>query len=324
MIDQNAIIDIVNENLPVVLPVIASSPVVVKLINSVENVIKTLYMPRFTLRNGKAEVDVEIYRKQKNSEIQNQTFTLYEITKLKNFVNSARFASEELADIDENVKDDNVDFDWMMRFFDAVGNVSNEEMQRLWGKVLAGEIKNPGTCSLRTMDIIRNMTSKEAKTYNRLCQFVLVSGDCYFIFHTGFGGKNEYNGECCDYISKTGLTYSESIIPMIECGLLSVDNDLTTDFKSNNILEIYNKDICCFIIADETKDNLLSIDPYFLTRSGIELFNIISSSDSYKTDRLYPILTFKVLKCKHPELTFSVHKVLGEDEFDPEDMLQNN
>ena len=42
-----------------------------------------------------------------------------------------------------------------MRFFDAVGNVSNEELQKLWGKVLAGEMQQPGSCSLRTMEVIR-------------------------------------------------------------------------------------------------------------------------------------------------------------------------
>lgn len=89
MLDQETIIDLINTSLPIV----ASSPVIIKLIKSVEKVVKTLYMPVLTFRNGKAEVDVEIYRNQNlpNS----QSFTLYEVTKLKNFINSARFAEEE-------------------------------------------------------------------------------------------------------------------------------------------------------------------------------------------------------------------------------------
>ena len=47
----------------------------------------------------------------------------------------------ELQESDEQV-DTKIEFDWIMRFFDAVGNISNEELQRLWGKVLAGEMKH--------------------------------------------------------------------------------------------------------------------------------------------------------------------------------------
>lgn len=59
MLDQQAIVDIVNT----ALPALASSPVTIKLLSVIENVLKTLYMPVLTLRNGKAEVDVEMYRK---------------------------------------------------------------------------------------------------------------------------------------------------------------------------------------------------------------------------------------------------------------------
>lgn len=318
MIDQNTLIELVNQTMPIV----ASSPVLIKLIKSVENVIKTLYAPTLTLKNGKAEVDVEVYRKQKNNELlETQTFTLYEINKLKNFINSANFASEELLRTEAQETNDNIDFDWIMRFFDAVGNVSNEELQKLWGKVLAGEIKQPGTCSLRTMDIIHNMSSKEAKIYSKLCKFVLISGDCHFIFHSGFSEKDGYNDEGCNYILKTGLSYSESIIPMVECGLLSIDNNLATDFKSNNVMEIYNQEIICFIIADESKDNYISIEPYFLTRSGIELYNIIQSTPEFKSDIEYPISCFRELRNKYPDLIISAHKINGVDDFEPDDIL---
>ena len=93
MIDQNTIIEIINKGLPIV----ASSPVLIKLIETVGGVVKALYTPTLTLKNGKAEVDVEMYRKQQEGKLmENQPFTLYEITKLKNFVSSANFAAIEL------------------------------------------------------------------------------------------------------------------------------------------------------------------------------------------------------------------------------------
>lgn len=125
MLDHNTILEIINSTLPV----LASSPVLIKLFGTIENVIKTLYMPTLTLKNGKAEVDVEIYRKKNEAILLNQTFTLYEITKLKNFVKAANFAAAELQNYrEQSTNDNNLDFDWIMRFFDAVSNVSNEEM----------------------------------------------------------------------------------------------------------------------------------------------------------------------------------------------------
>lgn len=324
MIDQNTILEIINTSLPAVVTSVAKSPVLIQLIKSVESVIKTLYAPRLAFKNGKAEVDVELYRKQKESEIfENQSFTLYEITKLKNFIKTANFAAEQITNIDSQpAGGEKVDFDWLMRFFDSVGNVSNEELQKLWGKVLAGEMGQPGNCSLRTMDIIRNLSPKEAKVFDKLCQYVVKSGDCYFIFHNGFSGLTDENFNSYNYILKTGLNYSDSIVPMIECGLLSIDNSLTTDFMSNKVLDIQNQEIICFIIANQLENNFLSIEPYFLTRSGIELFHIIKGMPGFKTNNAYPVLCFKELKKQFPELLISAHKIRGEDDFEETDLLE--
>lgn len=318
MIDQNTIIEIINKGLPI----LASSPVLKKLIGTVGGIIKTLYTPTLTLKNGKAEVDVEIYRKQQEGKLlENQTFTLYEITKLKNFVSSAGFAAMELKGDNEQV-DPKIEFDWIMRFFDAVGNISNEELQRLWGKVLAGEMKQSGTCSLRTMDIIRNLSQKEAEIFNKLSRYVLQSGDCYFILNNGFCEKSEDNVESYNYILKTGLKYSDSVIPMIECGLLSVDNALATDFESDNVLSIQNQEMVCFVIADsDSRLNSISIEPYFLTKSGMELYNIIQGMSDYHVNNDYPIICLRELKKQYPNLTFSTHRIIGENDFDPNDLL---
>lgn len=320
MIDQNTLIEIVNNTIPIA----ASSPVLIKLIKSVEGVVKTLYEPALTFKNGKAEVDIEVYRKQKEQELLgSQTFTLYEVTKLKNFINSAKFAAEELQmDEDQPTTSENIDFDWIMRFFEAVGNVSNEELQKLWGKVFAGETRQPGTCSLRTLDIIHNMSQKEAEIYSKLCKFVLISGTCYFIFNNGFCELNDYNEDSKNYITRTGLTYSDSIIPMIECGLLSVDNSIATNFKTNKVLCIKNQEVACFIIADETKDNFIQIEPYTLTKSGIELYNIICNMHEFNFNNQYPTLCFKELKNEYSDLTISAHKIIGIDDFDSNDLLE--
>lgn len=306
MIDQNGLIEIINNAAPIV----ATSPVLVKLTECITDVFKTLYSPRLTFRKGKAEVDVDMYRKKKEMELfDNQSFTLYEITRLKNFVNSAKFASLELErDDDSAFSNEDIDFDWIMRFFDAVGNISNEELQQLWGKVLAGEIRSPGKCSLRTLDIIRNMSANEAGIFNKLCSLVVHSGDCSFIFSNGFqeyDGINRYSKAC---IQKEGFVYSSDIIPMIECGLVSVENALSTDFKTEKTLAFYNKSIICLAI-DETQTNDFTIEPYYLTSSGVELYHIISAGATFQENRDYMLSCCKEFKEYYPDLVFSARNI---------------
>ena len=124
----------------------------------------------------------------------------------------------------------------------------------------------------------------------------LIGGDCYFIFDSGFLGEDEYNKESCNYISNMGLIYSESIMPLIECVLLSVDNCVATDFKTNNIMEIYNQEIICLIISDKPEGNHISFEPYVLTKSGIELYNIIKRTSGFKTNTEYPVHCFRELR----------------------------
>ena len=316
MLDTNTIMEIVNTSMPI----IASSPVAIKLISVVENVLKTLYIPALTLKKGKAEVDVEIYRQQKNNELlNNQTFTLYEITKLKNFINTAQYASEELENDNSEYSDEQVDFDWIMRFFDAVGNISNVDMQKLWGKVLAGEIKQPGICSLRTLDIIRNMSAKEAQTYNELCKYVLTSGDCYFILSNGFYEFNADNTDTYMYMKNKELNFSDNIMPMIESGLISVTHNLATNFSTCNILKINNDQFLCLIISkgpNDEKDRPFEIEAYFLTTSGIELYNIIKNTSDFKSNLEYHVLCFRELKRDYPDLSISAYQIIDDDTSD--------
>jgi hypothetical protein len=50
--------------------------------------------------------------------------------------------------------DQSIDPDWAYRWKERASQISTEEMQRLWAKILAGECNNPGSYSLRTLDLL--------------------------------------------------------------------------------------------------------------------------------------------------------------------------
>ncbi len=82
---------------------------------------------------------------------------------------------------DESIPSESPDDDWITRFFKSAQDVSSEEMQTLWGRILAGEIRQPGTYSLRTLDFVRNMTKSEAELLQRIGKYALVWNTGAFI-----------------------------------------------------------------------------------------------------------------------------------------------
>ena len=89
--------------------------------------------------------------------------------RVRNIQAIAGHAAEELKD--KEVPDHDPDPDWIARFFDGAQDVSSEELQKLWAKILAGEVKSPGQTSLRTLSILRNMTQKEAQDFLNLMHY---------------------------------------------------------------------------------------------------------------------------------------------------------
>lgn len=59
--------------------------------------------------------------------------------------------------------------DWMHRFFDACKDVGNEDMQRTWSRILAGEFSAVGSYSYRLLDAPRLISPDEAIYFRRFC-----------------------------------------------------------------------------------------------------------------------------------------------------------
>ena len=60
-----------------------------------------------------------------------------------------------------------------MRFFNSIQDIGNEDMQTLWGKILAGEIKNPNTFTLRSLDTLSKITKGEAMLFKNMVPYII-------------------------------------------------------------------------------------------------------------------------------------------------------
>ncbi|PHX06126.1 hypothetical protein VSPL_25870 [Vibrio splendidus] len=86
------------------------------------------------------------------------------IRKEVNVAKSILIAEELLTNEADHVSEENVEDDWLFNWQEYAGRVSSEDLQQLWGKILAGEIRKPGSYSYRTLDFLKTLSKSDAET----------------------------------------------------------------------------------------------------------------------------------------------------------------
>ena len=91
---------------------------------------------------------------------------------------------------DKEVPNKPVDPDWSARFFSDVKDVSSAELRTIWARILAGEVETPGRASLRTLDVLKNMTQEDAKMFERFACYLVFDehSDRAAVFNPPWGG----------------------------------------------------------------------------------------------------------------------------------------
>lgn len=72
------------------------------------------------------------------------------------------------------------DPDWLARWRSSAAQMSSDQLQFLFASVLAGEVKDPGSFSLRTLDFLKNLSRDEAERMQFVCPF-LANGRYVFM-----------------------------------------------------------------------------------------------------------------------------------------------
>lgn len=177
------------------------------------------------------------------------------------------FAAEELKN-EQPVTDEPLDEDWTTRFFNIVEDISHEEMQSLWGRILAGEIIQPKSYSLRTLELLKNLSKEEAEIFTKFASLKIVSGADNFIY-------NPDNGEFLQ--NEFGIKLNERLL-LTELGLIVSEKDIQFTFKptqneKRNDLICYGTKGIAFYRNENTPGQ--NIPVIVFTKSGTELSKLI-------------------------------------------------
>lgn len=190
---------------------------------------------------------------------QRSMLSVRENRQIENLANIINYAGQELQVIDK-INDTPVSPEWSSRFFDYAQNIYDDEIQIIWGKILAQETATPGKFFKRTLNILHNIEPFEAKWFAELCQFVLDDM----------------------FISKDIIHYKlfefNKIQSMMDCGLLntkdciiSFDNTVNSiNFKSHYL----KKGI------SQLQPSNISMSGFTLTDAGNQLYKITQVSSN--------------------------------------------
>ena len=95
--------------------------------------------------------------------------------KLENRAGATKAALEDLRQSPpQDDAQSEIDDDWLNYFARLVEDKSSEELQALFGKILSGEIKRPGSFSLMTMQTLALITKSDAELLSNLLSFAVA------------------------------------------------------------------------------------------------------------------------------------------------------
>ncbi|MGE4310273.1 DUF2806 domain-containing protein [Desulfovibrio sp.] len=71
---------------------------------------------------------------------------------------------------EEEVSDDPVSPDWFARWRREAQVIGDQELQNLWGRILAEEVKAPQSVSLNTLDVLKNISANDAESFSDIAK----------------------------------------------------------------------------------------------------------------------------------------------------------
>lgn len=211
------------------------------------------------IENSKVDTAIEIEKLNREDIVAKYN----EIRNKHKFENTASIIqkAEQQFNEGEQASSEPVDKDWLNRFLDYAEGVSEEEMQNIWAKILAGEVKQPKSFSLRTLNVLRNMTKEDAELFVEVSKYV-------------FGGQNILN--------EKSIIQLESILKLNDNGLVLLESlSYIVKLPSQGKISLkLTGDKQLYIDSNESVDKKVYISIYALSKAGEELYKIVETNIS--------------------------------------------
>lgn len=187
------------------------------------------------------------------------------VRKETNIAKSILIAEDILSQDQQEVSEAPIEDDWLYSWREYAGRVSVNELQDLWGRILAGEVKQPGTYSIRTLEFLKGISKSEAELISKAARYVI-------------DGRIHRNKD--GFLEVDGLNFSQLLF-LQDIGILSGVEalGLTTTYKTIHENKFYKWFIASnkiIIIEHDDKNKTLETEVYLLTQVGVEVLKLAS------------------------------------------------
>lgn len=240
------------------------------LIKKISNAAGVLFEPHQIKRVARAKAEVAKIEAQSEieiTELHQRAARRWIEEEAQRQQNIEDITAKALPQLDDNAKPDSIEDDWIVNLFDKSRIVSDNEMQVLWSRVLAGEANTPGSFSKRTVNLLSDLDKTDTELFTKLCGFCWMIGYVVpLVFDVDAEIYNRYG------VNFESLSHLDSI------GLVHYDN--LTGFRQPKLpkyttLHYYGRPLTLNLLKDA--DNELRIGQVVLTRVGLELAQICGS-----------------------------------------------
>jgi len=207
-----------------------------------------------------------------------QRFIVEQNIKQKNFK-----ASVDKAELNKIKKPNEPEKDWFLRWVEISQGVSRENVQNILARILSGEVEKPNSFSLKTLDILKNLSKEELEVFQKFCDIsfnIFLVGDMHAcVICEPFGSPGD-NG-----LSSFGLPYINLTL-LQDAGLIKGDLNSRKEFSVPEFFRIpfsIGSEIYRFKETVDTKTLKQYFNTLMFTTAGLELRRVLvlGSNEAY-------------------------------------------
>jgi hypothetical protein len=240
------------------------------LVRKVSSAVGGLFEPWQIERVAKAQAKAELIKAQSEIEISGlQRRAMYRFVEeeAQRQLNMESITQRALPHLEDNSDPGQMADDWITNFFDKCRIVSDDDMQEIWSKVLAGEANAPGTYSKRTVNFLGDLDKDDAELFQSLCRYGWIFGSftpLIFKWEDEIYTKNGLNFTSLSHLDSIGLIQFQPL----------------SGFRRAELPETFAISYCgnrLDLVISDTTGKTLPIGQVLLTKVGLQLALVCNS-----------------------------------------------
>lgn len=186
----------------------------------------------------------------------------------KEFINQVNILDVAIKNIKKTANPENLDDDWLFFFMHKASYVTDEQLKKTWGRILAEACDEPTLCSKTLVNSLSLINKKQAEMFINVCKFRFVDMDI------PVDERNAISKFPVIFLNKTkgysihGITY-KGITELSQLGLISIDS---------------NKEFVVYADKLKLRDNRSSVE--IIAKDKIEIGNVIFTHDGFLLQKI--------------------------------------